>query len=350
MNLNVAKNKLKNIIKITRAHFYKPIQIAEILYQIRSGNQEVSALDLESYRSKSKKWRDEISEKLVGRSCSSSSKFQDNLFDDNACPPEAIELLSQFNIINDGIVEEYIYGQFELKLSQFGSALNYINDVPLSEFNIDDFMSEFSSEAGLKRSLDKILEILIYSLFETIITTLDVEIDIKIKTKNKYIDMFDGFIKKVLLIDSGTRDSKTQKVHFYRAGVTNAADRGIDMYCSFGAVVQIKHLSLTEPLALDIVNTVSSDNIIIVCKDVERNIIESLVGQLGWKSKIQSIITIEEVSTWYSLIVKGNISQDIKQSLIDRISNEIKLEFPSSDSKELNIIKNERDYQLKIRL
>ena len=35
MNENVAK--LKNIIDISRIHFYKPIQVAEILYRYRKG-------------------------------------------------------------------------------------------------------------------------------------------------------------------------------------------------------------------------------------------------------------------------------------------------------------------------
>ncbi|MDD1608831.1 MAG: HaeII family restriction endonuclease, partial [Methylococcaceae bacterium] len=58
-----------------------------------------------------------------------------------------------------------------------------------------------------------------------------------------------------------------------------------------GLAIQIKHLSLTEELAENIVSSVSADRIVIVCKAAEQKIIVSLLNQLGWKSKIQSIVT-----------------------------------------------------------
>ena len=41
----------------------------------------------------------------------------------------------------------------------------------------------------------------------------------------------------------------------YRVGVTNASDRGMDMWANFGLAIQIKHLSLSQELAEHIVNT-----------------------------------------------------------------------------------------------
>ena len=40
-----------------------------------------------------------------------------------------------------------------------------------------------------------------------------------------------------------------QPVHIYRVGVTNAADRGLDMWANFGPVIQVKHLTLNEKRA-----------------------------------------------------------------------------------------------------
>ena len=36
------------------------------------------------------------------------------------------------------------------------------------------------------------------------------------------------------------------KANINRIGVTNAADRGLDMWANFGPAIQIKHLSLNE--------------------------------------------------------------------------------------------------------
>ena len=44
--------------------------------------------------------------------CTSSSKLQDNLFDDNAVPPKVPEILGKINRQTDGGVEAHIYSQF----------------------------------------------------------------------------------------------------------------------------------------------------------------------------------------------------------------------------------------------
>ena len=96
MDINEAKAALDRIINKSRVHFYKPIQVAEILYHYRIYH-DLDLLSLETYRTQSKKWRDEMSFALLGRVCTSSSRFQDNLFDDNAVPPEVNKVLGEYN-------------------------------------------------------------------------------------------------------------------------------------------------------------------------------------------------------------------------------------------------------------
>ena len=108
MNIVEAKAALDSIISKSRVHLYKPIQIAEILYKDRVDD-DITLTDLETYRTKSKKWRDVISLQFLGTICSSSSKFHDNLFDANAIPPETIAARGDVNSKNTGILEAYIY-------------------------------------------------------------------------------------------------------------------------------------------------------------------------------------------------------------------------------------------------
>ena len=49
-----------------------------------------------------------------------------------------------------------------------------------------------------------------------------------------------------------------QDAKVYRVGVTNAADRGLDMWGNFGAAIQIKHISITPKTIEDISNTLYS--------------------------------------------------------------------------------------------
>ena len=63
--LERSKEALDKVIKKSRVHLYKPIQIAEILHKDRV-EKAIDLKDLETYRSVSKKWRDQVTAQLVG--------------------------------------------------------------------------------------------------------------------------------------------------------------------------------------------------------------------------------------------------------------------------------------------
>jgi hypothetical protein len=147
----------------------------------------------------------------------------------------------------------------------------------------------------------------------------------------------------VICINSENTSFKS-KANINRVGVTNAADRGLDMWANFGPAIQIKHLSLNEKLAEDIVATVTSDRIVIVCKDSEESVIKSLLNQLGWKSRIQSIITESELIEWYERALRGSFADSIGDKLLKSISDEIMLEFPSADNSDFMEFYNRRGY------
>ena len=323
-----AKNALDKIISKSRVHFYKPIQIAEILYKIRT-EKNINPLNLESYRNESKKWRDEITIQLLGRKCTSSARFQDDLFNENAIPPQILKILSDENIKNFGAVEAYIYKKFTGKYNQLANALNYCKNSTKENFSVEKFINLFWNEPGLRRSIDKIYEIIVYALFSALTEILQIKIEISIAEKNfEVLNEFEDFSKKVMNLDI-ENPVYVQDAKIFRVGVTNAADRGLDMYSNFGVAIQIKHLSLDENLAEDIVGNVSSDRIIIVCKDAEQKIILSLLNQIGWRSKIQSIVTEKNLIDWYEKALRGKFSKIIGDKLLENLCNEIAEEFPS---------------------
>lgn len=333
MDIIAAKKALDGVIAKARVHLYKPIQIAEILYRDRVHG-DIVLSELETYRTKSKKWRDAICVPFLGRTSTSSAKYQDDIFNETAVPPSLITLLGQENRDKGGIVEAYIYDMFKGRHGQMSTALNYSRLSKKETFELLEFIGLFWNEPGLKRSLDKIYEIIVYSLFSVIVEELDIQIEVSLNpSKLDVLKEFESFAEKVICINAESTSFKTA-ANINRVGVTNAADRGLDMWANFGPAIQIKHLSLNERLAEDIVTTVTSDRIVIVCKDSEESVIKSLLNQLGWKSRIQSIITEKELVEWYDRALRGVFSEIIGDKLLKSISDEIMLEFPSSDDKE----------------
>ena len=103
MNKIAAKQALDKVIDKARVHLYKPIQIAEILYRDRI-EQDITLSDLTTYRTKSKKWRDVICIQFIGRTSTSSARYQDDIFKDNAIPHHILEILRKENRAENGIV------------------------------------------------------------------------------------------------------------------------------------------------------------------------------------------------------------------------------------------------------
>lgn len=338
-----AKKALDLVINKSRVHLYKPIQVAEILYRDRV-HKDINLLILEDYRTKSKAWRDTISIPLLGRKCTSSARFQDDLFNDNATPPAILAVLGDENRRTNGAVEAYIYSKFGDKHEQLSKALDYCLKANKDTFNVKTFIDSFWNEPGLKRSLDKVYEIIVYALFSTLVEAMNLEVEITVE-EDAYplLVEFEDFTQKVMCLDSST-PQHLQEAKVYRVGVTNAADRGLDMYSNWGPAIQIKHLSLDVELAESIVNSVSSDRIVIVCKDAEKDVIVSLLTQIGWRCHIQSIVTENDLIKWYEKALRGNFADKLGTPLLKTLASEIAEEFPSVDNTP-DILKN-RHYEL----
>lgn len=343
MTILEAKQALDKIISKGRVHLYKPIQIAEILYRDRTSG-DIDLSDLNTYRNASKKWRDIVCLRFLGRTSTSSARYQDDVFNESAIPPSVLKLLGAENRKHNGIIEKYIYDRFEQRFSKMSRALSYCNTHDKNNFQVIEFINLFWNEPGLRRSIDKIYEIVVYALFSTIIECLKVKVTIEAdETKQQLLEEFSDFAKRVIGLSS-ERSKKTVNARINRVGVTNAADRGLDMWANFGMVIQIKHLSLTEELAENIVTSVSSDRIVIVCKNSEEKLIVSLLTQIGWKSKIQSIITENDLVTWYEKALRGTFAKEMGDKVLSILSDEILLEFPVTNYTDFNDFKHDRGY------
>ncbi len=343
MNLKKAKDALDKVIKKSRVHLYKPIQIAEILYRDRIFR-DINILDLETYRCSSRKWRDDISNKFIGRSSTSSARYQDDVFNKNATPPNILHILAKENREKSGIVEAYIYKNFSVRQTQMIHGLSYCKKSSRETFNLVDFLNLFWAEPGLRRSIDKIYETIVYSLFSVLVEELKITVEVALDlNKIDLLKEFNEFAKKVISIDSENPSFKTP-ARLYRVGVTNAADRGLDMWANFGPAIQIKHLALNEELAENIVDSVTADRIVIVCKESDAKLILSIVNQLGWKSRIQSIITEDDLIKWYEKALRGKYGNILGDKLLETLCIEIENEFPSSNTDDFKEFVRNRGY------
>ena len=139
MTIIEAKQAIDKIISKARVHLYKPIQIAEILHRDRI-EKDIVLTNLETYRNVSKRWRDIICNQFLGRSSTSSARYQDDVFNENAIPPQVLAILGEENRQKDGIVEAYIYNRFSERFTQMSSGLGYCTLHDKSNFQLAEFL------------------------------------------------------------------------------------------------------------------------------------------------------------------------------------------------------------------
>ncbi len=321
---------------------YKPIQIAEILHYHRV-KQPIDFNDINSYRNISKKWRDKISMQLVGNISTSSQKFQDNLFDANAIPPNI--LLDLANLNTKGEIESFVYFSLKNRLELVHNAVEYCQESG-ENFNFLEFLNLFAKNQELKRSIDKIYEILVFSLFNAIIEILEFEITCEIKNNDtKIINDFSFFTKNIMGFNE-----QCNKINFapriFRIGIANAADSGIDILSNFGSMIQVKHINLNNENIEEISHNIESDTMIIICKDIDKKYIDIILKQVGIGKKIKSIITTSDLEKLYKKSFEKQYYKKLASKIIEKIIAELQLEFPSA--KNIADFINIRNYKLQV--
>ena len=81
-----------------------------------------------------------------------------------------------------------------------------------------------------------------------------------------------------------------------------------------------------------------------MCKDSERHVILSLLSQIGWRARIQSIITEIDLIEWYERALTGKFSNQLGDKLIHTFGEEIKNEFPFAENSDFIQFYEERGY------
>lgn len=245
-------------------------------------------------------------------------------------PPAYLYLLDAENKRTYGAVERYIYISFEQRQGTVAAVVALIQAAVSNPqtFALRTILDLFVKTPGIRRSIDKAYEIVVYSLLETLVITLATEVTVTIPASSQpLLAEFSDLARDLLGLDE-THLVQTVPAHIYRAGVTNAADRGLDMWANFGPVIQVKHITLNQKLAQEIVEQVESDNIIIVCKDRDKTVLETFVNQISWGRRVRAIITQSKLEAWYERCLRGKQAHQLAHPLLRMLLEGFVSEFP----------------------
>jgi len=349
MSEKEAKERLDKLIAKARHCLYKPIQIAEILYRHRT-ERYIDLSNLESYRRVSNTWKADVAVRLLGRKPSLNSRYEDQLFDDAVMPPRILSTLGKINTTPDtpGIIEVYIYDRVGgncLLIAEMARRLESLNP---REFKWLSFIQYFEMEPRLRRSVDKVYETSVYALFDTLTKYLKATVSLSVsRDRLEILRDYEKFAKIVLGIDTHNL-TISQPARLFRLGVTNAADARIDMWANFGPAVQVKHITLDPTTAINIATELRADKIVVVCKKVERQVIDAVMRQVGLDNRIRGFITEADLTAWYDLSMSTKYAATIGKDVLSALLKEFTFEFPLSKSSMIDAFFQERNYSREI--
>ncbi len=329
--IQAAKERLDGIIAKARVDLYKPIQIAEVLRRSRLQD-DIEILNTASYQNPSMHWRDIVTKRLLKKICTSSARYQHDVWNPTAMPPEFLAILDAENNRTQGGVERYIYLRFNERQQTVSNVIALIENTSTQDFALSKLLEMFMTQAGIRRSIDKAYEIVVYSLFETVVSTLGTTIKVSVPASSReMLKEFSDLAQVLLGLKSG-QNSWELPAHVYRVGVTNAADRGLDMWANFGPAIQVKHLTLNDKLAQTIIDQVESDNIVIVCRDVDAEVIKVVSKQISWGRRVRGIVRESELIEWYERCLHGKFAVQLANPLLERLLESFKSEFPQDNA------------------
>ena len=336
-----AKEMLDEVIRKAKSDVYKPIQVAETLRKM-SEDGTINPHDLRTYSNPSKKWRDQVTKRLMGKVSTSNSRYQDDVW--NAIGAPILEVLKEQNVTTGGAVERYIYLGYEERQSMIAAMASSIQMAAKDTLDVAKLFELFRKKSGVRKSADKAFEVFAYALFKAVVESVELKVEVSISTgKERLVEQFGDLVE--ILTGLKPRERTRQfDANLFRGGLTNSADSGIDMWANFGPSVQVKHVSLRTPAVEKISRESDSDQIVIVCSSTDRKTIEAVVSRIGALSKVRGIVTEDDLVRHYETALRGEFSGLVGERLLDLLKQGFREAFPQTT--ELTGFLAERNYAM----
>ena len=302
--------KLKKVIDKARMEYYKPIQVAEVLYRDRMQLATIDPDNLETFRVESRSWRDEVTIRLYGKSSTSSARFQDDLWNENAVPPWALRELLESNR-EDASIERYVYDRIRRAWGDLSKVFKLANQVP-SSAQVEAILEEAWSSSP--NSTDRVVEVLGQCL-------LNAELRLMGAKMTVFVDVSESDSP----VSKAVKSIGTQSLRFERLGRTNAADAGLDIWSNFGTVVSVKNRRLTKALLTEILDDTPIGDLLVLCRGSD-NAAEALANAAD---RSVSIVTLDsQISRADSLFPSTELQNNFQKELQTSLFRE----FPQTET------------------
>ena len=195
------------------------------------------------------------------------------------------------------------------------------------EYSIKSLINACYDNPIFRFNHEKIFDAVFYSMFFALKSFLEGE-RLNALEKELILSNFGYLGLFVKLADTNVKKSE-EGIRVYQISKSTEYDFNEDY--SDGVTLQIRHLSLNTSFINAYSTSIFCDHILIICKNSERKTIVRFLSQIGLKSRIQSIVTEDDLVRWYEKALRGSHAELLGNTLLETMRKELANEFPSID-------------------
>lgn len=318
-----------------RGHNFKAIQAAEIFFRDRITPGGLNLLDHETYRCASKRWRDEVCERLVGTTSRSNGAWQDMLFSRESTT-EVLAALAPENRRLNGAIEAYIYRHVGAKLLAIAELAAELEQPGKRPFSLTDLLRQCRTDPALRRVVERVYEIVAYAVIDTLVEALGVEVNVDVPADRLALLRDDRFLATVLGAATSNLPRRMAG-RMTRVGLVNAADGGLDLIANFGFRGQVKHADVGGTQLRAFTDCGAGPAETLICRSAQ-------VGNDAGATTPANVISEADLVRWSDLIASGRFGPTAAKALPARIAAELRREFPGCGSDAFLSFMRDRGY------
>lgn len=338
-----ARQALDAVIDHARGQAYKAIHVAEILHRDRTEHGQFDLAVHESYRTRSKTWRDEVCERLVGATSRSNGAWQDSLFA-QAPTPETLTVLGRENRRLGGAVEAHVYRRLREVIAPVGDLAADCERTAPAEFSLLSMLDRCRMTPALQRIMARVFEISAWAVIDALVEATGVEITVAARSKRLGSLRLGALFEHWVLGRHGAERLVATPGAVQRLGVCCAGDGRVDLVSNFGFLAQVKHDRLDRALLLRIARQTPIEDATVICRDIARSYDATRLGADLRAASIRAVITERELTVWADQLASGQLGERAAQGLIRRLCEGLRREFPGVRGAALSQFIAERGY------
>lgn len=194
--------------------------------------------------------------------------------------------------------------------------------------NLSDFLNCCRKNDRLSGQIDKIYEIVVYAFLDTLQLFLNtqagVELDCETKRLAKDFRLIQNFFLRL------DKDTDGFSPNYFHLNATRSKNGERKRLPSTETAIKIKYIAIDNDTVPVNAHSMTNEQMIIVCTDAEKAVIQQLTVLFGLEDRIRGIIPEHTLFEWYHMCINPQYINSMGKPVIETLNKRFTQEYSST--------------------